>query len=185
MTTTEATTDTTEATTDTTDTDVTDWKAEAEKWKGLADTTDKRAKRLEDTAKVNAAAAKELEALKRSSMTDQEKAVAEARAEARAEALREAGGRIAQAEIRAAAAGRPVDVEALLEGVDASKFLDVNGEPDTKAIAAWVDRVAPAIDPATTPPTRRDLGMGVRGQQDPALNSNELETAFRTALGMR
>jgi hypothetical protein len=142
-----------------------------EDWKAKYEETLKEARKHEDRAKANAAAAKELEAFKQSSMTEQEKAVATARAEAKAEAMREVGGKLAEAAIRVAAAGRSVDVDALLEGIDASKFLDVNGDPDAKAITAWVDRVAPADD-GTKPPARRDLGLGARGGQqsnsDPA-----------------
>lgn len=181
-TTTDSTTDTgTESTnTDdkstTTTTDGADTAAELENWKKLA-------RKHEDRAKANAAAAKELETLKQSSMSDTEKAVAQAKAEARAEALREVGGKLAEASIRVAAAGRNVDVDALLEGVDASKFLDDNGDPDTKAIATWVDRVAPPVDEEAKPGPKRDLGLGVRGgQPNAALNGNELERALRAAV---
>lgn len=145
-----------------------------------------KARKWEDRAKTNAKAAQELDQLKQSSMNDTEKAVAQARAEARTEALREVGGRLAEAAIRVAAAGRNVDVDALLEGVDASKFLDDNGDPDTKAIAAWVDRVAPATDESDNKPNpKRDLGLGPRGQPNAALNSNELEQALKNAVGAR
>lgn len=133
-----------------------DTAAEIEKWKKLS-------RKHEDQAKANAAAAKELETLRQSSMTDQQKAVETAKAEARTEALREVGGKLAEASIRVAAAGRNVDVDALIEGIDASKFLDDAGDPDTKAITAWVDKVAPAGDDKA--PVKRDLGLGARGGQ--------------------
>lgn len=130
-------TDTTTATTDGTDT-----AAELAKWKELA-------RRNEQQAKANH---RELEALKAQTMTDQEKAVGAARAEGRAEATAEFGGKLAHAEIRAAAAGRPVNVDALLEGVDATKFLNDSGEPNTKAITAWLDKVAPVPEGRTHKP---------------------------------
>lgn len=182
-------TDTTDSTTDTdtgssttddttTMTDIgTDTAAEVEKWK-------KAARKHEDRAKANAEAAKELEQLKQSSMNETEKAVAQARLEARTEALREVGVKLAESAIRVAAAGRNVDIDALIEGIDASKFLDVDGEPDTKAIAAWVDRVAPAVDDSDRPAPKRDLGLGARGGRSPAaLNGGELEQALRNAVG--
>lgn len=162
------TTTTTETTETKTDETTTDWKAEAEKWKGLADSTDKRVKRLEDTAKANATAAKELETLKQSTMTETEKAVNQAKLEVRNDVMREVGGKLAEAQIRIAAAGRAVDVDALIDGIDASKFLDANGDPDTKAITAWVDKVAPASDDGLGIPKQRDLGLGARGAQQSA-----------------
>lgn len=122
-----------------------------EDWKAKYESLLKDARKHEDRAKANAAAARELEALRATSMTDQEKAVADAKAEARTETLREVGGKLADAAIRVAAAGRPVDVDALIEGIDATKFLDANGDPDTKAIGAWMDRVAPVADTGRKP----------------------------------
>jgi hypothetical protein len=144
--------------------DTTDWKVKYDE--ALA-----QSRKHEDRAKANANAARELETLRQSTMSDTEKAVAQAKVEARTETLREVGTKLAAAEVRVAAAGRNVDVDALLEGLDASKFIDVNGDPDTKAITAWVDRVAPAVDDKAAG-AKRDLGLGVRGGQqasgDPA-----------------
>ena len=75
-----------------------DWKAEYEKV--LAES-----RKWEGRAKQTAPAAKELEKLKQESMTELERAVAQAREEAKLEGLREGGSKIAAAEIRAAAAG--------------------------------------------------------------------------------
>lgn len=120
-----------------------------------------QAKKQEQRAKANAAAAKELEQVKASMMSDTEKAVAEAKAAGLAEGLRTGSAKIAQAEIRAAAAGRSVDVDALLEGVDASRFIDDDGEVNRQAITQWVDKVAPSEDPSVPRPL--DLGQGNRG----------------------
>lgn len=133
----------------------TDWKAEAEK-------TLREARKWEERAKANNNAAKELEQLRKASMSDQEKAVETARNEARTETLRTVGGRLVDAEVRVAAAGRNVDVDALLEGLDRARFLTDDGEPDSKAIAGWVDRVAPKSDQGTQKPSYPDLGQGRR-----------------------
>lgn len=125
-----------------------------EHWKEVA-------RKNESRAKANAAAAKELEQVKASMMSETEKAVAEAKAAGLAEGLRTGSAKIAQAEIRAAAAGRSVDVDALLEGVDASRFIDDDGEVNRQAITAWVDKVAPGEDPSVPRPL--DLGQGNRG----------------------
>lgn len=126
---------------------------EAAKWKALA-------RKHEDRAKANAAAVKELEALKASMMTDQEKAVAEAAARARAEVLAEVGGTLVESAFKVAATGRTIDVDAMLEGLDRSKFLTEAGQPDVERISAWVDKIAPAGAPA--PPKAKDLGQGAR-----------------------
>lgn len=123
-------------TTATTDTDVKDWKAEAEKWAGLA-------RKHEERAKGNAAAAKELEKFRAASMSEQEKAVAEAEQRGRSAALASSGARLARAEFRAAAAGQ-VDKDTLdgfLEYADLSKFVGDDGEPDDKAITAAVKKL--------------------------------------------
>lgn len=132
----------------------TDWKAEHEK-------TLREARKWEERAKSNSTAAKELEQLRKASMSEQEKAVESARSEARSEALRTVGGRLVDAEVKVAAAGRNVDVDALLEGLDRGRFLSDDGEPDSKAITAWVDRIAPKAngEPASVFP---DLGQGRR-----------------------
>lgn len=135
-------------------------------WKAKFEEVQAQARKHEDRAKANANAAKELETLRQSTMTETEKAVNMAKVEARTEVLREVGGKLAEAQVRVAAAGRNVDVDALIDGIDASKFLDANGDPDTKAIGAWVDKVAPAD--ASGIPTKRDLGLGARGVQQSA-----------------
>lgn len=163
MTTTEPSTESTEPTDESTEQAAqppvrTDWKAAAEK--ALAES-----RKHEARAKANAAAAKELESLRASSMTDLERATQQARDEGRAEALRVANSKLVSAEIRAAAAGRPIDVAALIEGIDPGRFVTDDGDVDTAAITSWLDRIAPAADPASSGPRRVvDFGQGVRGQ---------------------
>jgi hypothetical protein len=157
-----------------------DLSAEVEKWKALAQKHEKR-------AKDNVSAAQELETLRLQSMTDQEKAVAAARAEATVEALRTVGGKLVAAELRAAAAGRGLDADALVEAIDGSKFLDDQGEPDRNAITAWVERIAPTADTNALPQTPRvpDLGQGVRAAAADALalNGDALTQSLIKAVG--
>lgn len=174
-----------EATSDTDTTDDTggdtptepDHAAEATKWKELA-------RKHEDRAKANAAAAKELDELRKQTMNDQEKAVAEAVATARSKAITELGGEIVAAEVRAAAAGRGIDVDALIDGVNVAKFIDENGRPDRDEIKAWVDRVAPAAseDTGTRTANPLDLGQGIGGTS-PA-SSDPLKAELTKALGL-
>jgi len=124
--------------------DDTDWKAEARKW--------------ENRAKANRTAADELEKLKREGMKPDERALEDAKAAGRAEAQASVGKRLVDAEVKALAAGRKVDVDALLEGLDRSRFLDDDGEPKSKDIEKWLDRVAPKTTGRTT-----DHGQGARG----------------------
>lgn len=83
-----------------------------------------------------------LDDLKKSSMTDHERALAEERAKIRKEVLGEANARLLRTEIRAAAAGKladPGDAAALLGDID--RFVNNDGEPDTKAIASAIERL--------------------------------------------
>lgn len=150
-------TTTTETTTETaTETGAEDLAKEVEKWKTLS-------KQNEARAKANADAAKRLQELERQNMSEMEAAIDKARTETRAEVSSQFGSKLATEALRAAAAGRVADVDALLEGIDASKFLGEDGDPDRDAITAWVDRIAPKADEdATQVATFLDLGQGAR-----------------------
>jgi two-component sensor histidine kinase len=126
-----------------TSTDEKDWKAEYERLQA-------ESRKWESRAKANSTAAKELERLKAASMSEQEKAVAEAEQRGRATALAESGQRLVRAEFRAAAAGRldNKQFDALLDDLNLAKFVREDGEPDTKAITAAVERLAPARAPS-------------------------------------
>lgn len=169
MTDTASETTTEENTTTTETTDTGDLAGEVEKWKT-------QARKHEDRAKANAAAAKELEALKQSTMSDIEKAVAEAKAEGRAEGLKESAVKVASASIRAAAAGRLDITDDLLEGINLSSFVDESGDVDDAKVTKFVDSIAPKSDENTTTTKVIDLGQGSRttgaaGGDDPLLAS--------------
>jgi hypothetical protein len=142
------------------DDDGTDWKAEARKW--------------ESRAKSNRTAAEELETLKREGMKPDERALEDAKKAGRAEAQASVGKRLVDAEVKALAAGRKVDVGALLEGLDRSKFLDDDGEPKSKDIEKWLDRVAPKGN------TRTDTGQGARSGGG---GGNDMNSLIRNRLG--
>lgn len=142
---------------------------------------ERRARR--DAEKEAKAAKAELEKLREATMNENEKAISAAKAEGRTEALREAGTRVVEAEVRAAAKGRVPDVDALLEVLDATKFLTDDGEPDRDAISAWVDRFAPAGDQRTGDGFP-DLGQGTRSTE-PALGSDPLTQTLKNKLGIR
>jgi hypothetical protein len=124
---------------ETTTEDSTDWKAEARKW--------------EQRAKENRAAAAELEKQRKASMSEAEKAVAEAEERGRTAAASEFGKRLARTEFDAVAGRRNPDFDtaSALEYVDLGKFVGEDGEPDTKAIKAAVERLVP--EPANGAPS--------------------------------
>ncbi len=155
-----------------------DWKVEAEKWKAVARKHEDSATKAMDRAKANHLAAKELETLRQQSMTETERAVAAARTEAEKTTALRYGGRLVDAEVRAAAAGRTIDVPTLLEGLDRSRFLNEDGEPDVKAISAWVDK----LSPKPTEPARSgfpDVGQGARGTASSANPSTAMNSLLR------
>lgn len=131
--------------------------SEVDYWKRRARENEKRSKENH----------RELERLKRESMPEQERAIAEARDQARADAFREVSGQLVDAEIRSVAVNRPVNVDALLEGLDRAKFLDDEGSVDRQAVTTWLDQLAPV---QTEPRPARDLAQGARGvtRSDPA-----------------
>ncbi len=110
-------------------------------------------------------------------LTEAEQAVEAVKAETRTAVLREIGGKLVDAELRAAAAGRPIQVDALLEAVDRGRFITDDGDVDRKALAAWVDRIAPASEPAPTPVPSFDGGI-----RTPASN-NSTASQFAKAIG--
>lgn len=120
--------------------------------------------------------AQELETTRLSSLSDAEKAVELARAETRKETLRLVGGRLVDAEVRAASAGRlaPEQVEALLEGLDRSRFITDDGDVNREALTTWVGRFAPS--PLPGPPRFGDADQGVRTTSPPA-GRDERQTA--------
>lgn len=135
--------------------DTTDWKAEAEKYKTLS-------RKHEERAKANATAAKERDELRQQYMTEQEKAVEQARAEGRSEAVKASSERVVSAEIRAAAAGRlgKEQLDELIDGIDTGKFVGDDGEVNVEKVQRFVDGIAPA---SNADPGFPDLGQGARG----------------------
>jgi hypothetical protein len=79
-------------------------------------------------------------------MTDAQRALSEAETNGRTAAVKEFGQRLARTEFDAAAGRRNPDFDtaSALEFVDLSRFVGDDGEPDTKAIKAAVERLVPA-----------------------------------------
>lgn len=141
---------------------------------------DAERKARRDAEKAAKTATAELEKLRAEKSTDEEKALLAAKAEGRSEALQETGVKLVDAEVRAATAGRNVDADALLEGLDRTKFLDDQGDPDREQIKAWVDRVAPAQQPGGFQVP--DLSQGTRTPAL-ALGSDPLTETLKNMVG--
>lgn len=131
----------------------------------------------------------QLEELQRSAMTDQEKAIDDAKATARAEALTEVGSKIAAAEFKAAAAGRFDDatMKTLLAGLDLKAFLDDTGDVDPTKVQTFVDSIAPAktVDEEEVGDllAALDGSQGARGKT-PGLGTTEFERDLRRTLNI-
>jgi hypothetical protein len=96
---------------------------------------------------------KQLAELQKKSMSDADKAIADAREEGRTEARTEASRRIAAVEFRAAAHGKLADPDAALELLDLGRLVGDDGEPDRDAIKAVIDRLAPVSAPSPKVPS--------------------------------
>lgn len=127
-----------------------DLSSEVEKWKALS-------RKNEAKAKANAAAAQELEALKRENLSDQERLIESTREET-AKAIRlEYATKLVEAEFKSALNGRVLAGDAILS-FNKADFVDENGDIDADAISTWVEahtKAPEAIKP--------DLGQGIRG----------------------
>lgn len=143
--------------------DETDWKAEARKW--------------EDRAKANNAAAKDAERQRLAAMNESDRALSEAESKGRTAAVQEYGKRLARSEFDSAAARRnpDVDTRGVLEFVDLTRFVGDDGEPDAKAIKAAVERLVPA--PVSGPP---QFDGGARTTPAPSQGMNDF---IRQAAG--
>jgi hypothetical protein len=126
------------------------------------------------------AAKTEADKARTATMSEAEKAIAEAEQRGRSAALSEFGGRLVDAELRAATAGRPVNVDALLEVVDRKRFITDDGDVDRKALAAWVDRIAPA--PEEPAPTVPSFDGGARTAHTPSSTAAQFAKALGSVL---
>ncbi len=141
-----------------------DWKSEAEKWKALA--------RKHENA--NASSLKELEQLRSAQMSDSDKAIAEAERRGREAATAELSKQLAEARLRAAAAGKVPDVDALVELVDLGKFVTDDGV-DSSAIDAAVERFTKVLPPA---PGQKfgNADLGPQGNRPRQLTRDDLRS---------
>jgi len=129
-----------------------DLESEVEKWKAFS-------RKNELQAKANADAAKELDALKKSQLSDTERLIELTKDETRLAVRMEFAEKLVDAELKSNLTGRVLEGNALLD-FNKSLFVDDDGNVDSDAIQAWVDTHSTKTD-APKP----DLGQGARGSQ--------------------
>jgi hypothetical protein len=101
----------------------------------------------------------ELEALRKSQLTEQERLIEQTK-EDTAKAVRlEFAEKLVEAELKSALKNRALIGDAILE-FNKARFIDENGDIDSEAIATWVETHSTQAD---TP--KPDLGQGPRGNK--------------------
>jgi len=125
-------------------------KAEVDKWKSLS-------RKNEQQAKANIAAAKELETIRQSQLTETEKLIEQTKTETALSVRREFANKLVDAELKSALQGKLMDADSLLSFEKSSFILD-DGNIDSEAIQSWVEAHS-----KTTETPAPDLGQGARG----------------------
>lgn len=125
-------------------------KAEVDKWKSLS-------RKNEQQAKSNMTAAKELEEIRKSQLTETEKLIEQTKSETALSVRREFATKLVDAELKAQLNSRVLEGGALLS-FDKSSFINDEGNVDSEAIQQWVEAHSRTAD-AQIP----DLGQGTRG----------------------
>lgn len=126
-------------------------KAEVEKWKYLS-------KKNEEKTKANDHAAKELDDIRRSQLSDTEKLIEKTREETSQEIRKEYAAKLVDSELKSLLTGRSLDGASLLD-FDKATFILSDGNIDSEAIQSWVESHS-----KTAEPTNPDFGQGARGQ---------------------
>ena len=127
---------------------------------------------------------RELEQFRTASMSEAERAVVEAEQRGRLAVLTDMGKRLARTQFEAAAARRNAsyDATSALEYVDLSRFVGEDGEPDSKAITAAVERLVPSAEQTPAPVPSFDGGTRSGGALP--LNGDPLLNALKSKLGI-
>ena len=125
-------------------------KAEVDKWKSLS-------RKNEQQAKSNMTAAKELEEIRKSQLTETEKLIEQTKTETALSVRREFATKLVDAELKAQLNSRVLEGGALLS-FDKSSFINDEGNVDSEAIQQWVEAHSRSTE-AQIP----DLGQGSRG----------------------
>lgn len=119
-------------------------------------------------------ASEALEQQRQASMTEAEKAVAEAEARGRTSATQDFGKKLATAEIRAVAADAKADLTGVFDYLDLTRFVGEDGEPDARAIQAFVNALPKK---EATPPSFDGGGRAT------ATGGDDMNKLIRAGLG--
>lgn len=126
-------------------------------------------RKWEQRAKDNARAARELDDLRRSAMSDTDKAVEEAREAVRAEMRAENATRLASAAITAALTGVVPDPGGIVEDLNLTRYITEDGDVDATAVKALADRYRDLSPGKGT----ADLKQGARTPPPTPVDTNE------------
>lgn len=153
-------------------TETVDLTSEVEKWKTLS-------RKNEAQAKANAAAAKELEELRKANLSEQERLIEATKTETAKSIRQEFAGKLVEAELKSALNGKVLDGNAILS-FDKNSFIDENGNVDSSAISTWVEAHSKSSEPILP-----DLGQGLRGKtsgKSQIRSREELQTMSRQEI---
>jgi hypothetical protein len=105
-------------------------------------------------------ATSELETIRQSQLSEQERAVEQAKEATRLAVRMEYAEKLVEAELKSSLKGRTLEGDAIL-AFDKTAFIDDSGDIDSEAIATWVE--AHSTHPDAPKP---DLGQGARGNKN-------------------
>jgi hypothetical protein len=125
----------------------------------LVKTLAKQRAELKELKKEHTRASKELDDVRKSQLSDQERLLEETKEETRRAVRLEFAEKLVEAELKSALKGRTLVGDAVLEFSKAS-FVDESGDIDSDAIVSWVE--AHSIQADAPKP---DLGQGARGNK--------------------
>jgi hypothetical protein len=124
----------------------------------------------------------EIENLKQQTMTESERAIAEARKEAREEALEHINKKIVLTEVKAAASGKLSDPTDALKFIDVTQFeVDEEGNINAKAINKAIEELIKSKPYLAAHRGSGDIDGGARGK--PTSQQNDMNTLIRKATG--
>lgn len=125
----------------------------------LVKTLAKQRAELKELKREHTKASKELDDVRKSQLSDQERLLEEAKDETRRAVRLEFAEKLVDAELKSALKGRTLMGDAVLE-FSKKSFVDESGDIDSDAITTWVD--AHSIQADSPNP---DLGQGPRGNK--------------------
>lgn len=125
----------------------------------LVKTLAKQRAELKELRKTYSQASKDLDDVRKSQLTEQERLIEQAKDDTRREVRLEVAEKLVEAELKSSLKGRALAGDSILD-FDKKAFIDNSGDVDSDAIATWVE----AHSMQTEAP-KPDLGQGARGSQ--------------------